>query len=285
MDRLLNPLILLLSLSFSNLSASSEETVDAFMKESGLAEQLMSFPDQFSEGLNAALSQDQTIEANIKQQLNLLADEVFEPVALNTDIRRKLSEIVSPDSLNDQLKWYRSDLGRKIARLEVNASKPEAFNAVMSSMGSLLQDELWLGKVQQFDALVLGLDNSTKTAATMQKAILSAAFTASGKAEMVPKIVENVDNNKSQLKEQISSLIFASYIYTYQSLSPQEFDQYLSFLGNEGSQYVIKVVNETVFSVLEEKFEIYSKRMVDIIFAEAESGPQSGRLDAPGPPM
>lgn len=245
-------LVLLTALSVSAAPAADEARIGDLMELSGLTQQIqrlpqayMTFVDQLFAGLERQRHPvSKSLQRHIRQSfLHALTPERLEP-----DIRARLVGELPQDTTLATLTWLRSDLGKKITAVELNAGSAEK-SLELATFVLQLQLERpspeRLQLVRRLEEVVQGSELATEAWETVVVALAPAL-----EAEFAKKpqqggetFQEQVASVRSNLKSMFQQGRLLEVLFTYRTVTDEELRRYVEFLEGPTGREVTKVVN------------------------------------------
>jgi predicted transcriptional regulator len=248
--------LLYVALVFSTSSVSyaevSDNSLNKLLDLSGITKQVDQFPGVIKAGLAQSRQQGAAMPDAEYGLLVTSVDESIVPTQIIAQIRASLHESINQEEANQLLSWYESDLGKEITRAEEKASTPEAYQEMMQSAQSLMQDLERLEYAMRFD-MSLGL---TRMAMDLQKhsgiAVYSAIMTT-----LQPDVPLDLEPLKAQMKaeraqvrEALQQMIHISLIYSYKDLGIDKLKDYEIFLHKPATKKFTKSVIDSMRQAL-----------------------------------
>ncbi len=220
---------------------------------SGLEAQL----EVVGESLEAALGpQMQHLPTAQGQALQTAVLREFAADALQREVERHLERAYQPQHAEPVLQWLRSPIGRRIAKLDLAAARPEGAAALQRYADNLGSNPAPAPRV----SLIRQLDAATgMTDFTVDAALTSALATALGANAALPPerraaesdIRATVEVQREALRPEMERMITASMLYTYQSLGDGELRSYIDFSNSEAGRWYHESVKRALLDTLE----------------------------------
>ena len=229
--KLLLPVILLSVSSFCYAEVT-DESLNKLLDLSGITKQVGQLPGAIKGVIQQARQQGTPIPDEDHKAMMITIDQSMLPSEMVAEIRAPLKESISEEEAKQLLVWYGSDLGKEITSAEIKASTAEAFQEMMQSAETLMQDLERLEYAMRIDML-LGLTNMTmdvnkQTSIATHSAIMTA---------MQPDIPLDLEPLKAKMKaeraqtrEAIKGMVLLSLVYTYKDLEIDKLNKYEKFL-------------------------------------------------------
>ena len=220
---------------------------------SGLEAQL----DVVGESLGAAigpqikhlpLAQGQALESAVLRE--------FGAEALQREVERHLERAYQSQHAELVLRWLRSPVGRRIAKLDLSAARPEGAAALQSyarNLGSNPPPATRVSLIRQLDAA------TGMTDFTVDAALTSALATALGANGVLPPAKQGAESDiraaveaqRDALRPEIEMMITTSMLYSYQSLGDGELRNYIDFSNGEAGRWYHESVKRALLNTLE----------------------------------
>ena len=249
--------ILLVALAFRADAAPAPNDPKGQMDEifflSGLEAQL----DVVGENLGAAIGpQIQHLPLAQGQALENAVLREFAAEALQREVERHLERAYQPQYAELALQWLRSPIGRRIAKLDLAAARPEGAAALESyarNIGSNPPPATRVSLIRQLDAAT-GMTDFTVDAALT--AALATALGANGALPSAKRGAESdiraaIEAQRDALRPEIEMMITASMLYSYQSLEDGELSSYIDFSNGEAGRWYHESVKRALLNTLE----------------------------------
>jgi hypothetical protein len=193
-------------------------------------------------------AQGQALESAVRRE--------FGADALQRAVEMHLERAYQPQQAARVLQWLRSPTGRRIARLDLAAARPEGTAALERYARNLASDPPPVPRV----SLIRQLDAATgMTDFTVDAALTSALATALGANGALPPdkrgaesdIRAAVEAQRDALRPEIEMMITTSMLYSYQSLGDGELRSYIDFSNSEAGRWFHESVKRALLNTLE----------------------------------
>lgn len=252
------------------LADQRENNIDRLMTLSGLKTQVTSFPGQVKAGVLQGASQGGIGEAQVSRILESV-DNTIMPAVILREIRSSLAASLSDEETENLLKWYESDVGRRVTAAEEAASTPEAYEKMMQNAQMLMENDKRVQMAMRIDELVgatkMGMEMQDSTSVAIYSAMMAA--TAPGQPVNIEDYEKEMEKLEPQMREQMQSLVIVSFLHTYQSISDDGMAKYEAFL----SRPTTKKFNDSALSGLARGFDEVVKdlagELADIMKSDA----------------
>ncbi|MFP3976834.1 hypothetical protein [Marinobacter sp. KMM 10035] len=149
--------------------------------------------------------------------------------------------------------WYESDLGREITRAEESASTPEAYQKMMQSAQSLLENSERVEFANRLDVLMGATEMTMGIQEHTGIAVYSAIMTA-----MQPDAPLNIEPFKAQMdaaseqtRAAIKQMVTISFLYSYRNIETNNLKKYGKFLNDATTLKFNKTIMDSMNSGLE----------------------------------
>lgn len=253
-------LLLTILLSIASLNTFAAP-IDRLMERSGLNAQIDQFPAQIEMGM-AQGSNDGDLTADELTQLKQLTRHVFTAESLRNDIKQHLSDHMDKSTIKEALVWLDSPLGKKITTLESAASTPDAFAEMQQQAGDLSSRADRVNAVQRFDQATGATDAAIGMSTNVAIAI-TLPMVMRLPAEQQPDVgtlVSLISKETEKQRQNYEPVVLMSFLYTYQSLTDEELEQYISFAESAPGQ----VYHATTFEALNHAFINHGKKLGEL---------------------
>ncbi|WP_299126270.1 DUF2059 domain-containing protein [uncultured Alcanivorax sp.] len=229
-----------------------ESNIDQLIVLSGLKTQVSSFPGQVKAGVLQAASPGGIGEAQVSNILESV-DNTIMPAVILREIRSSLAASLNDEETATLLKWYESDVGRRVTTAEEAASTPEAYEEMMQNAQMLTENDRRVQMAMRIDELVgatkMGMEMQDSTSVAIYSAMMAAM--APGQPVDIEAYEKEMEKIEPQIREQVQSLVMVSFLYTYQSISDDDMKKYEIFLSRPTS----KKFNDSALSGMARGFD------------------------------
>lgn len=234
------------------LADQRESNIDKLMALSGINKQVASFPDQVKAGFLQGASQGGIGEERVSRILES-ADNTIMPATILSEMRSSLAASLNDEETATLLKWYESDIGRRVTAAEEAASTPEAYEKMMKNAQMLMENDKRVQMAMRIDELVGGTKMGMEMQESSSVAIYSAMMAAMepGKPVDLEAYKKEMEKIEPQMREQMQSLVIVSFLYTYQPIGDDDMAKYEAFL----SRPTTKKFNDSALSGLARGFD------------------------------
>lgn len=243
-------LVLVISFFISSLSYAevSDRSLDRILDLSGLKTQMEQFPEMIKAGMEQSKQQGTPLADTQYNSMLMAVDESVLPSEIIEEIRSSLKKSITEEDAQQLLRWYESDLGREITRAEVDSSTPEAYQQMMESAQSLLENTERVEFANRLDALLGATDMAVNLQEYTGIAVYSAIMTA-----MQPNKPLDLEPVKAQMKASISQartaikqLVTLTFVFSYINIETNKLNKYENFLNNSTTKKFNNVVIESM---------------------------------------
>lgn len=258
--------------SFQLNAAVSNAAINELAQLSGLDRQFDGIPGLIEVVLNQAQADaikegKKPIPENEFFNLKQALMHAFKPEIIVKKIKKDLKKELSIDDVDDLMRWYESDLGKKITSEETKASRPEAYLDMMNNIESLTKDQARINIAfdieEQVDAVGIATTMQKKTLLGIYTAIFSRHDPSSFDVRLVKTMI---DAQEKSIRSQAEQTVILSYVYSYRNISLDEQEKYVNFLKRTTSRKFIKVVKNGLnlgLNKITENLKIILKRMME----------------------
>ena len=222
---------------------SREEMVAKIMDLSGLDVQVPGIADALSNQSSAMLAK---LPDTIRTEMSNLITISFDGDTMLNIVKKEVSKSVSTDEAKEMLKWYGTDLGIEITKLEENDVDQEERKLMYEQKDELLDNHLRASLCEELDKA----SHITESSLELQISLMKAMLKMSGQDIKNPKVQKYIEDNKKQLEENIKKRTTLSLLYTYKDLDDEEIEKYIDFLNEGTTQGFIKAVNKGITTAI-----------------------------------
>jgi hypothetical protein len=194
------------------------------------------------------LAQGQALESAVLRE--------FGAEGLQREVERHLERAHQPQHAELVLQWLRSPVGRRIAKLDLAAARPEGAAALQSYARNLGSNPPPAPRV----SLIRQLDAATgMTDFTVDAALTSALATTLGANAALPPAKQGAESDiraaveaqRDALRPEIEMMITATMLYSYQSLGDADLRSYIDFSNSEAGRWYHESVRRALLETLE----------------------------------
>jgi hypothetical protein len=222
----------------SSSAVDQDALIRELMKVSGLEQQIKQIPQHVltgfeREGGNMPAAQYQAMRRTLK--------EAFNATVIARQVSKKLRSELDPLLEKELLDWVRSDLGKKIAKLEESVNTSRAMKDMQAFATQLKESPPTperLAFARQIDlanhATEINLD--ILEAAAFSVAISVDATLPHQQRQGEERLRLLMDRQRPKWRDDYQNLMAVSRLYTYQTLSDEELERYIEFLEGETAQ-------------------------------------------------
>jgi hypothetical protein len=232
----------LASLAFAAATAAAAEDarrIDELMHKSGIWEQVASVRDQVKSGVREAWTDQKNSGRPGTSALDLMrleaaVDKAFAADTMRRAVAAELGSELAPKDVDEVLVWLDTDLGRKLTRLEEEASRAEETVKTEKDARELVA-KVPPARLAQYERLVtaLRLDQANvETTLNMMAAIIYAVAAASPQAdpdEAVRQLRKSYEPQRKQMEAHFHQLALASMSRSYRGVSDADLQRYAVF--------------------------------------------------------
>jgi len=226
--------------------------------------------DSLQQGAMAGPGMTGNAAADFGKQYTALAEEVFDPKAMNQRALEMLGVALTDDLVNYGAAFYASDLGQRLVAVE-NESHMADDQERMAEGGRLVDemsntDMKRLQLMQDLATAVGSTDVSIRALVEMQVRFTMAAAAAGSLAlgmsedELRARSTDAMDG----LRDQIATMGVIGNAYTYRALSNEDVAEYVRELKTPEMQQIYDVLNAVQYEIMIEKYEELGSRMGEL---------------------
>jgi hypothetical protein len=225
-------------------------------------------PERFKERMGAQATASK-ISPKLRDAIGVTALASFRADRIGASLERGLSETLDSMTLRVGLEWERSEPGRTINRLEVEAEKAELQAAKNEFVAQFIKKG---GTANDARARTCAqkdiLDNSAEAMLPFLEAIFAAAGMAASAQQGQPLDLDAIQRFvvglRPILRDATRQAGLAECLFSLRRLSDAEFDTWLEFLRTDlGGRYA-RGVNAALKEALLEAAEVFTRTLVDV---------------------
>lgn len=232
-------------LTCASASNAQTDTVSAeeLLRASGLWEQFAAIAPQVSAGVLAAVSGPQSSPDRAElERLSKVIDAAFSADRLRSVGVATVKAETNSEHLPVLRRWYASQLGREITRLEEAASREQTDAQAILQQGGAALAGMPLERRAKLDELVVVtrtperiMHLTVETAVAVLRGASSLASTAPGASE--DDLRSTLELQRPQMLQSFTEFSLASYALAYESLSTSDLAQYVEFLKSPAGRH------------------------------------------------
>ncbi len=220
---------------------ADKKLVDQLMQKSGLNKQIEQFPVMIQADIIRSNQEagNKMSAADLNNLVRMVA-ESFNATTLKDTVSRHIREKLSENDMSAVLKWLTSPLGKKITKLEEEASGPEADKKIQEMSAEVKKNPDRAALLSKLDNAVKATDVGVNITINLQVAFIL-AVTSGMPAEERPSvddILREVSKGREQLQKTVRQETLEGFFYTYRSLSDAQIKEYIAFAESDpGKRY------------------------------------------------
>lgn len=217
-----------------------EELIRELWELSGMKKQVAQLGELAAAGLNEEYQQGR-LPSDFYQYLFPLTKDAYNVDKIRRDLLERIEKDLDSECIEAVLTWLRSPLGRKVTSLEEAATTPEGLRLMQTFAAELETNPPSQARLR----LVKRLDVATNASDMMlDMATITVHQVMNGVIAIMP-MTPGLDQNALELhmsaKRELMRQVFQqaamiTYLYTYQSLSDDEFDRYITFAESDDAR-------------------------------------------------
>lgn len=254
----------------AHAAAPNKETLaKELMKLSGLDQQIRQIPRQVLAGFDR---DGKKLPPQRYAALRRVLSQAYNAQTLEQHVYKRVHGELTSELATKTLGWLRTDLARKITKLEERASTPQAIQQMQGfakKLESSPPSQQRLGLARRIDlatdATELMLDITESS--TFGPAMALDATLPPDQRQGEARLRVQMERQRPILREAYQQLSMVNALFTYQSLSDAELERYVDFLESEvGTQYTT-LANTALKDALYEASTDVNREMV-ILFTQ-----------------
>jgi hypothetical protein len=243
--------------------AAAQDTprnVDELLHKSGLWKQVAEFEPLMQQGIDASRKEQKAGGGPVAlsdadyARLKKATAAAYAPDRLRQEFRTYIGRDLSREDEREVIGWLDSDLGKRITRIEEDASKVDAAAEREKAAPGILAS-LSAERAQRFAALVKAIRMGEVSAELMINTTLGVAYgfafaTPNADLAGLEKLKRQLEAQKPQLVELLARRSAADFAVIYRALSDAELDRYVGFMQTEAGRHYHDVTSAALDAVL-----------------------------------
>ncbi len=174
--------------------------------------------------------------------------EAFAPEKLKSAVLAEFGKKLTDRDLKTVLKWFDSPLGAKFARLEEEASTPEAYAEKDKYKAQVQNSPPGLERlkvVRQLDSAIKATESTVEVAIGTEMALSLAINATLPREQQRPpaEISREIKKHRPEIEAAMKLESLVSLLYTYRSVTDSELRQYIKFAATPAGAKLYKVGN------------------------------------------
>ena len=241
----------------------SDESINKLLELSGLTMQVDQFPDLIKAGMEQAKQQGTPIPDSEYSSMVNSANESILPSEIIEGIRVSLKKSINEKEAQKLLAWYESDLGKEITHAEESASTLEAYNQMMQSAQSLLENSERVEFANRLDLLLGATDMTMGIQEHTGIAVYSAIMTAMqpGTPLNIEPFKAQMDAASEQTRAAVKQMVVISFVYSYKNIETNKLKKYETFLND----FTTMKFNKTIMDSMNRGLESSVSKWADLL--------------------
>lgn len=265
MKKLLHVALLAMLSLGSILSASeiSEKSLNKLMKLSGISKQMQEYPSIVKSGMTQAQSQSNSISPEKFTMMKKTVDEAYKPSKLIYIIKINIKNKLSQTDVNNLLKWYKSDIGKKITKAEEDSSTVEAYKYMLQNAEEIMKDKKKVFFANRIDKLL----HVTEMVAQLQKNTTISIYSAMSKPTKSEITIfrSQLSSKRKEIEANSRRMVILSFAYSYRYISNEDLEKYIIFLKESSSKKFNDAAMKAMINSLNEAVSDMAYSFSDII--------------------
>ena len=250
--------------SILNAQKINEKSFSELMDLSGINKQIAEYPGMVKAGMTQARTQNDDVSNEEFIQMNKAVDKSFKTSKMLKIISLEIRKKITQKDIDNLLKWYKSDLGKKITKAEEDASTPQAYAKMLKEAPVLLKNKKKVFFAKRIDKLL----NVTQMVTELQINTAIAVFSAMNHPSKSQMSIfrSQISSQKRLIKANVEQMIILSFAYSYRNIDDNDLQTYMSFLketstkkfNDSAMRGMVKALNSSV-EEMAESFATISK--------------------------
>jgi len=262
-----NRIMLIMALGvflYSNISTAEDKKLDIVrqvLEKSGAKQQISEIPQVVQALLPAQMAVYNASDSSEISEfiMNNLAtyysgNEIFKRV------EKHFLENYKKKYFDRIMNWLETDLGKRIVKMEVVASTPEAATAILSYSLQLQSSPPEKKRMEMIETLIEVIEIDKRFSSKMEAIYMRMMKGVNSSLPEDRRIEdEELEIVKKSLLEtlsgQMNSFLLSTYLYTYQELSNEELEKYIDFLSEKSSKWFNRNLFDIMLAAIEDGSE------------------------------
>lgn len=205
--------------------------------------------------------------AKMRAVVNRMMTEAVNPAATYPVFREGMRSRVDDALLAEVLTWYRTPIGRKLAKLAVDAESPQGQAELPAFAEKVRRDPPGEERIALVDRLDAGLGlTETKldvfgVSLKMMAQMLESAGSQGARARMSEDVV-SVMRNRMRASARPTSLL--TLLYAYRAVPDAELESYVEFLETDAGRWYSRTTRTALTEMIEAVLEKASGRIAAV---------------------
>jgi hypothetical protein len=235
---ILTLMVLLMGFPHPSTAVDQQALIRELMKVSGFEQQIKQIPQQ---ALTSLERDGRDLPPAQYQALRRTLREAFSATTIARQVSKKLRSELDPLLEKELLDWLRSDLGKKIAKLEESARDPQAMKDMQAYATQIKEappppERLALARQIDLASHATEINLDILEATSFSVAISVDATLPGQQRQGEERLRLLMDRQRPKWRDDYQSLMVVSRLYTYQTLSDEELERYVEFLEGDTAQ-------------------------------------------------
>ncbi|SMF14722.1 hypothetical protein SAMN02745866_00953 [Alteromonadaceae bacterium Bs31] len=227
---------------------SADTPIDELMDRSGANARLVRLPQKI------LVSADQQLRKGVVHvdEIRPIILQTFNPGELREVARTHLQNSLDAEEVEQVLSWLNSDLGKKVAAMEVQGARPEAHNASRDHYSELKKNEPRVALVRELDEANKASVQEVELVLTTQKSMMIALRPALPEEARITEaqFAERAEEMRPNMLKRYQQVVEATNLYNYQALTDDELRAYIAFANSHAGRNYYRVLAEAIQSAV-----------------------------------
>ena len=241
--------------------------VDELIVKSGLEFQVRQIPEVMRVSFEQRFNQDSKLSAEEQSNIKKSAMESFDPVVMLKFVRERVTAGLTEKDMGEILQWLNSPLGQKITEQEKEASSGDGYRKMIDFAQNMPRPEASrLALVERLDREAGLTECSVQMKMGIALAISEAMACSTGCENFSrDEVVQQIEKARPQIEEGSRQEFLVSALYTYQSLTDQEMEEYIQFYQTAPGQKYMKVMTVALSDALNDASKIMGQKLGELL--------------------
>lgn len=248
-------------------AASASSEAEAVVRLSPLGTIAEQSRTMIRAGIRDGLAATGQVDPLVAETIAGFGASAFDSRRIQARLVRDLESDLAGTELQAVNDWYESDLGQRLSRAESDSALPAAWESMTSEAGALRRQYDGSRRHQlykRYDQALGASERAVETAMAVQLQ-LAEALAALSEGDTTQSVQDQVRANRPMIEQQISDQVYLAYLYTYQSFSDQELEQYLAFLESPAGQAFTDSASKSIHAAVMEPVSAVGTQLVRLL--------------------
>jgi hypothetical protein len=237
---------------------SKAELIEEVYVKSGLSKQI---PSLGKHSDSVAKAYEARLPPAVLNRLNSELNKIYDPARLEKNIKNRINSNISEEVLLHMIKWYSTDVGKKITSHEIKSSAPEESIKKMTFMRENQNTIFPAKRLSLIKRLIFatnGYKMATDVGIYISMSILDMVndMNPNTKPYTTLQLKKYVSQRRSIIRTSMEKMITIASVYIYNNLSDKELLAYVKYMERPKSKIFVDEVNSGIFNLIYTKADL-----------------------------